>query len=410
MRTRGFGASDPGRERESNEDSYFIDDELGLYVVCDGMGGHQAGEVASALAIEAVVEVVRARQPAVVQLPNGDWDSAPLVEATQDAVNRACQVVYETASSDRSKAGMGCTLTTLLTSGPKAVMGHVGDTRLYLLREGAGHQLSTDHTMAAEFARMGVIRPENVKTHHLAHVLTRAIGPQPAVQVDLLPLDLMPGDLFIVCSDGLSDYLSDSQGLAERARGAGLEELPGALVAFANESGGRDNTTVVAIRVEEEAVQAAIVGTAEDTKQQIHALAAAPIFDEDFFVYLLRLVDAADVRDYQNDEVVLSEGQTLAAIYVPIQGQLRVASSGGRSYDVGRGEVLGETSLFRPRKALAAVTAVGSCRVLVLDAEGLRKLIRRHPWFGIGVLERLATHLSQRLDARQTLPPPEPVP
>lgn len=405
MQIHGTAASDRGRKRQSNEDAFFADDALGLYVVCDGMGGHQAGEVASVLATEAVVDIVRAWRSEQAGESTADPSPATLLETVQAAVAHACRVVHRAATDDLSRAGMGCTLTMLLVAGRRAVMGHVGDTRLYLLREGRLHQLSHDHTMAADLARTGAIAKEEVKTHQLAHVLTRCIGGHTAVPVDTLGIDLLPGDRFILCSDGLSDYADIGGDLVEQIEDVALTAIPKILVSYANGCGGHDNVTVVAVDVTRDPATAGPSQRTEDMRQQIRALADAPLFDEDFLAHLLLLIDATDVREYLAGEVVITRGKRNDRLYLPLTGTLRLTAPDGQVRDVGRGGVIGATMLLRPRPALATVVAREPCRVLLVDAEGLRDLIRKHPFFGVDVLERLGAYLSQELDdCRRTSP------
>ncbi len=243
---RGHGASDCGRVRESNEDSWLVDDRVGLYVVSDGMGGHRAGEVASGIAVEAVAELVRNRHAGIATDSRGQ--DAAMVDVVEQAVQHANRVVLRAGAGDGRLTGMGCTLTVLLCCGDKAAMAHVGDSRLYLLRGGAARQLSTDHTLAAELVRAGVVEPERAKSHPGAHVLSRVVGHTETVKVETTTFAVQPGDRFLLCSDGLSNYLETD---AELAALADLEDdaLPKALVGFANERGGDDNVTVVYARV-----------------------------------------------------------------------------------------------------------------------------------------------------------------
>ena len=409
MRVTGSGSSDRGRRRESNEDTWFADDELGLYVVCDGMGGHQAGEVASALAIEAVVDMVRAARTEQRLSSSKEEDFRALTELTEAAVLHACRVVHRAATDDLSRAGMGCTLTLLLVSGSRAVMGHVGDTRLYLIREGLAHQLSNDHTMAADLARAGIIPWAQVKTHQFAHVLTRSIGAHPAVTMDTLSIQLLPGDRLVLCSDGLSDYLPDTTRLEAVSQQSALEQVPTALIKLANDSGGRDNITVVALDATSAAARSEVTLSAQDTRSRLDTLTSTPFANDEFLAHLLRLVHATDVREFEDGSSVVTVGATTGTLYFPIQGTLRVSAPGGKSRDVRRGEVLGESTVLRPRPALATVTAHDRCRTLAIDSAALRALVRQEPWFGLEILEVLGVHLSEELDRSHQEVEPTPM-
>lgn len=383
MATSGFGTTDTGRSREGNEDNLFVDDGLGLYVVCDGMGGHAAGEVASQLAVETVREVVKHR-------PGKDLETT-----VRAAIAEACRMVYETATSTPEHAGMGCTITMLLTSGARAVMGHVGDTRLYLLRDGQVHQLSSDHTMAMHLARIGAIKMEEVPEHPYAHVLTHAVGTQPAVQAEVLAMDLLPGDRYLLCSDGLSDYFRSPHQVRTILATPDAAAAPRSFVDFANDVGGEDNITAVVVDVPRLAPEQA--EQARRAQEHIDALAKAPFFNEDFLAQLVRLAGVSQVRVFGEGEVVLREGERCAALYVPLGGELTVRS-GERAETVRPGDVVGESTLLHPRPCRATLVGKAPGRVLVLPADQFSEMLRRYPGFGIGVLERLGEHLSRRLD------------
>ncbi|MCA9615343.1 MAG: serine/threonine-protein phosphatase, partial [Myxococcales bacterium] len=167
MRWKVEGRTDVGRTRSHNEDFFLVDEALGLYVVCDGMGGHAAGEVASRTA----AETIRSALAGVAD------DPAVAGPALRAAVERANQSVHELGKADRSKRGMGTTCTAMLARGGKAILAHVGDSRLYVARHGELHQLSNDHTFLAEAVRQGVLTPEQAKASDHGNIVTRAVGP-----------------------------------------------------------------------------------------------------------------------------------------------------------------------------------------------------------------------------------------
>ncbi|MFC1852720.1 PP2C family protein-serine/threonine phosphatase [candidate division CSSED10-310 bacterium] len=205
MHGLGVGQTDRGRKRNNNEDYMFIDNELGLYIVSDGMGGHAAGEVASKSAVNSVVRQIKSQRPLLDRVKNKIEGISKVVRLAEKALVEACNDVYQLAKSKQNLAGMGSTLTLFLIVDEKAVMAHVGDTRLYLLRAGEVHLLSNDHTMAAEMVRKGIISLEESRGHRMSNVLTRTVGTHEAVQVDTLLIDIFPEDRFLLCSDGLSE-------------------------------------------------------------------------------------------------------------------------------------------------------------------------------------------------------------
>jgi protein phosphatase len=234
---RAAGVSDTGRRRLRNEDAFVC--EPPLFAVADGMGGARAGEVAARMAAASLEEWSgRARgEEAVVAL---------IVEA-----NRR---IWEQAVADPSKAGMGTTVTAALVDGAAEVVaiGHVGDSRAYRLRDGVLEQLTTDHSLVAELVKSGVLTPEEAERHPQRSAITRALGTEPTVDVEAFTVAGAPGDLFLICSDGLSTMVSDDV-IADAIRAAGGDPSAAAeaLVAAANERGGEDNVTVVLFELAE---------------------------------------------------------------------------------------------------------------------------------------------------------------
>ncbi len=222
--------SDPGRKRRQNEDSYVC--EPPLFAVADGMGGAQAGEIASHLAAAAVSRGE----------PIGESGEERVVGLIQEA-NRS---VFERASADETVSGMGTTMTVALVDNGIVWIGHVGDSRAYLVRDGRLEQLTEDHSLVAELVRSGKLTPEEAGAHPHRSVITRALGTEPEVEVDAFSVEPRPGDVFMLCSDGLTSMVDDA-GILDtvRAHRGDLAGLVRALVRQANDAGGEDNITVV---------------------------------------------------------------------------------------------------------------------------------------------------------------------
>ncbi len=230
------GLSDVGRQREANEDSYVVASPV--FVVADGMGGAQAGEVASRTAAEVF------EQPDDEGGTPEEW----LSRLTREANRR----IYELARNDSSRRGMGTTLTAaMLTDGGLSV-GHVGDSRAYRLRRGELTQLTHDHSLVAELVRSGQLTAEAAEHHPQKSIITRALGPEPDVEVDAHTHAVRDGDVYLLCSDGLTGMISDDEVTAILRGSQTLQEAAEALVRAANQSGGRDNITVVLFRVGED--------------------------------------------------------------------------------------------------------------------------------------------------------------
>jgi PPM family protein phosphatase len=227
------GITDPGRKRRRNEDAYVI--EPPLFAVADGMGGAQAGEVASRLAAAALKEsgVERGGEERIVSV-----------------IQEANRRIYDRSNADPNASGMGTTMTVALVENGQVAFGHVGDSRAYLIRDGMMEQLTEDHSLVAELMRSGKLSPEEAETHPQRSVITRALGTDPDVDVDTFTVAAQTGDVFLLCSDGLTTMVSNETilDLVERNR-ASMDKALRALVGAANKGGGEDNITVVAFEI-----------------------------------------------------------------------------------------------------------------------------------------------------------------
>lgn len=237
-----YAATDVGRRRKHNEDAFLCDDELGLWVVADGMGGQAAGEVASQQAVETVLEMVRR---ALRSPKEGHTLNHPRI--LESAVQAATYMVFGMAELDRAKAGMGTTLSALLVSPRGAVLAQVGDSRIYRIRDARAEQLTEDHTLVNWQLRQGLISEEEARRSRQRNVITRAVGNREYVQVDLIETDIALGDQFLLCSDGLHGYLHPAE-IPEYVKPGGQAAVDN-LVRLANERGGKDNITAVLVEV-----------------------------------------------------------------------------------------------------------------------------------------------------------------
>jgi serine/threonine protein phosphatase PrpC len=245
------GATDVGRKRDHNEDSFLIDEEIGLFVVCDGMGGHAGGGTASRIAVETIDKTLRSARDSA-QNPYrtpGALAESPLPEAVREAVEQACMAIFKTAQDDSRLAGMGTTASVLVVHGNSAFIGHVGDSRVYLVRGDLIQQISEDHSLVNEQIKAGMITADEARNSRFKNIITRSVGFEEEVAVDVMGLALEAEDTFIVCCDGLSN-LVDDRTIRDTVRTLPLDQVPQRLVELANEAGGDDNITVIAVRVE----------------------------------------------------------------------------------------------------------------------------------------------------------------
>jgi protein phosphatase len=250
MKILSFGATDPGKKRANNEDAYLFDDGLGLYAVADGVGGSQAGEVASRISVDTIAGAMpdllgdKDRTPPA-EVRSGD---VPELAAFRHAVTLANRNIREEAGKDPARTGMGTTLTALLLARKRAVLVHIGDSRTYRLRGGTLAQLTFDHSVVAEQVRSGLLTPAQARTSPYRHVITRALGIDREAAPDLMEHLVQPDDTFLLCSDGLTEMVDDRDIggiLSESAPRDAVKKLLDA----ANARGGVDNITAVVVRV-----------------------------------------------------------------------------------------------------------------------------------------------------------------
>ncbi len=245
-----------GRRRLTNQDAFLVDDDLGLYVVADGMGGHKAGEVASQEAVDALHNMVRCEVGVLDALDSvpaaaaGDSVPPPSVRQAmrlvESAVQAAAYIVFGIAQADPGRKGMGTTVSVLALRSQLGIVAQVGDSRIYRVRNGQVSQLTEDHTLVAWQLKRGLITESEARISRYKNVVTRAVGSREYVQVDTRSVRVQPADAFLLCSDGLHQYLDEAQ-IAESLRHP-CEVAAQKLVAFANQRGGQDNITAVVVR------------------------------------------------------------------------------------------------------------------------------------------------------------------
>lgn len=245
-----FGDSDIGRVRRGNEDAFSVRADLGLFMVADGMGGAAAGEVASRMLMK---EVERAVDDGVTSWPADTGASTPESGARRmlAGVHRANQRIFRLAERRPRMKGMGTTFVGLLLQKRCALVAHVGDSRVYRLRDGVLTALTDDHSLVHEMVTRGFMTPEEAAVSPRRHVITRAVGVHEAVRIDTRIIDLREGDVFLLCSDGLHGEISDDDIRAILSRVEDPEGAVAALITRANGHGGADNITAVVVRIEE---------------------------------------------------------------------------------------------------------------------------------------------------------------
>ena len=244
-------ASDPGLTRSFNEDSIVIDAELGLLVLADGMGGYKSGDVASTMATNFIRDEFKRRLNEEMTQPSSKLDQLSVSSVTlKSVVEKANRAIYKTAQVDSKYHGMGTTVVLMLFHDDWATIAHVGDSRLYRLRQDKFELLTYDHSLLQEQITMGMISLEEAKHSHNRNLVTRALGVEANVEVEVHEIDVLPGDIYLLCSDGLNDMVDDTDiKLVLSELPANLPLAASILIEIANDNGGHDNISVIIAKV-----------------------------------------------------------------------------------------------------------------------------------------------------------------
>ncbi len=397
MRVEASGLSDVGRERSGNEDFMVLEPDLGFFAVCDGMGGHAAGEVASQTAGEFLRGYVESHG---AQIEEGHGE-----RVLREAVEGANRAVHDLASSGQGGHGMGTTCVAVLVTENIAAVAHVGDSRLYLLRDGKVCQLTEDHTHGNEAIRNGIMTPEQAKMSPYSERVTRAVGVGPSVAVDTLRFEVVSGDTLLLCSDGLYRY--DGGGV-DFGRELGHEDvagMPSRLISAANAAGGSDNLSAIVVRTHAE-TQAAMTRKTV-VSEELKALTHVMLFQ--FLSMRERVTAMSSFKSvtFGAGERIMEEGDPSDSLFVVVEGKVDVSRGGARLATLGAGHHFGEMALLSQRPRTATVVAIENVRLLELPRTEFMSLVARDPGMGAKFLWQVAQMLCERLeDVYLLLPDP----
>lgn len=409
--------TDVGKQRDHNEDNFLVDRKLSLYVVCDGMGGHAAGEVASALAVRTVHDEVKREAELLSDFIAGKTGAdkvsrRDVINMLEFAVNRASSRVHAEAVKDPTKRGMGTTLVSTLVAGNQAFITYVGDSRVYMLRGGVIQQITEDHNVYNELIKKKKIPKE--KAELLAakkNAVTRAVGVYEHCEPDTLVIDVTAGDRFLLCSDGLSMYFEgdDVSELGRMLAEPNAEQAARALIDAANDRGGGDNITVVVVTVGD-------MGAHDETrarKLQLKrdVLARMPLFRPLNERELLRIQEVTEVVSFTNGDKVIKEGDKGEELFIVLNGQVKVLSGGTELAMLTQGEHFGEMALIRAQPRSATVVSDGESELMLIRRTDFFDILRKEHqlavkllWQFLGVLADRLADTSRKLDhAREEL-------
>jgi serine/threonine protein phosphatase PrpC len=397
---RFYAATDVGRVRDHNEDNFLVDKKLALFVVADGMGGHAAGEVASAIAVRTLHEEVKREKDLIGDYLNGSSGAnkvttKDVIALLEHAVQRACAKIHEEAQTDSSKRGMGTTLSAILLVGHEGFIAHVGDSRIYLQRGGRVQQVTEDHTVFNELIKRGKLSRDQIEKVAQKNAITRAVGVYERVEVDTLVIEVLPGDTFILASDGLTGYLSTPDELRSHLALDG-DASAKSLIALANDRGGKDNITCVIVKVGDE-------GAVDDARARRLALkrevlAKMPLFSRLTERELLRVMQAVEVRAYEDGQLVIKEGDRGDELFIVLSGKVRVIRGEATLTHLGVGEHFGEMALIRSVPRSATVIALGTAELIAIRRADFFEILRKEHEIAVKMLWQFLGVLADRLD------------
>jgi serine/threonine protein phosphatase PrpC/CRP-like cAMP-binding protein len=395
-----FAATDVGRQRDHNEDNYLVDPKLHLFVVADGMGGHAAGEVASQIAVHEVSRVVRENADVIDRyVKSHDMNARQeILVVLEHAVQTACASIYHRSQNEPDKRGMGTTTSALLIAGDRGFIAHVGDSRIYLLRQSQVHQLTEDHSLVNELVRRGKIKRDEIDGSPYAkykNAVTRAVGAYESVEADTLDFEVLPGDHFLLCSDGLHHYLKDSD-VPEILSADDIGDAPKTLVALANAGGGHDNITALVVRVEAGETKEA-TARASDLANRIEVLKRMPLFKHLTYKEVMRLLNVTTVKDYGPGDNLITEGADGEELFIILSGKVRLQKGGALITHLLRGAHLGEMALVDRSPRSATAVAEENSRALVLRRKEFYEIIRKEPVLATKLLWSFVQVLTERL-------------
>jgi len=395
-------ATDVGRQRNHNEDNFLIDKKLQLFVVADGMGGHAAGEVASSITVHELRDAVHANRDLLERFAAGDpeFQSVEILQMLEHAVQSACGAVYERAQAEKEKRGMGTTASVLLiVEGPTEARGfiaHVGDSRIYLTRQNQTHQLTEDHSLMNELVKRGKVKPGEIDASpykQFKNAVTRAVGVYASVEVDTFDFDILPGDQFLMCSDGMYVYFEEEE-LPELLSTGGVDAVPSRLIDRANDGGGHDNITVVVIRAGDDAREDQ---RAADLSLKLEVLKGMPLFRYLSYKELVRVMNVTDTAEFQEGESLFREGEPGESMFVVLDGSLSLRKGDMTITTLGKGQHVGEMALVdRSPRSLSAVAA-SELRAVVMRRKDFYEIIKKEPGLSVKLLWSFVQVLAERL-------------
>ena len=383
MELEFWAKTDVGRVREHNEDNFLVDKKLNLFVVCDGMGGHAAGEVASAISVRAVREVISEHREVFDKLsqdPDDLGNRKAVLALIEHAIQEACLRVYQTAQDDESRHGMGTTCCLLVLFEGMGFIGHVGDSRVYLHRQNQVQQLTEDHSLLNEMIRLGKIQKGEEANFPHKNAVTRAVGVNEFVEVDTFELDIFRGDTFLLCSDGLSGYFDNDQQISDLLVLEDVKAIAETSIDFANAGGGKDNITSIVIRV------AGAELRPQDLQRTIDVLRASSFFQYLTYKEIVRIVNMTKLEPFESGDKIMVKGSDPERMFLVLKGSVAIDDGDGFRAQATVGDHFGETAVVDSAPQRVTATALDAVDVLSVPRSSFIDTMRSNPDLAVKLL------------------------
>jgi serine/threonine protein phosphatase PrpC/CRP-like cAMP-binding protein len=397
--------TDVGRQRNHNEDNFLIDKKLRLFMVADGMGGHAAGEVASSIAVHEIRDTINNSRELIdrYRVDHPAVQAYEILQVLEHAVQAACGAVYTRAQAEPDKRGMGTTATVLLIAGAgdrlRGFIAHVGDSRVYLARQNQAHILTEDHSLMNELVRRGKLNREQLESSpykQYKNAVTRAVGVYGSVEVDTFDFDILPGDRFLIASDGMYAYVDEAT-LPGQLAGTDVKTVPKLLVDQANAGGGHDNITAVVIRVGDAAHTEATPRNT-DVSLKLDVLKGMQMFRYLSYKELVQVGAIAEMTEVAANATIFAAGEVGDAMFVVLSGNVKLVDKGTTVAELAKGQHFGEMSLVdRSVRSLTAIAGPDPVRLVSIARKDFYDIIKREPASAVKMLWAFVQVLGQRL-------------
>jgi len=392
-----WAATDVGKVRDHNEDNFLVDKSLNLFIVADGMGGHAAGEVASSISVKSMRDVVQQNKDLIQSYKEDSQISSDkdVLNLLEHAIQKACTEIHDMSNRDLEKRGMGTTLSCLLILNNRGFIAHVGDSRIYLLRGGRVVQLTEDHSLINELIKRGKLTLESAKNSPYKNAVTRAVGVYESVEVDTFDFDVLPGDLFLLATDGLTGYLKDEEIVQVVDKTDTIKNIPQAFINLANSRGGKDNITSIVVN---------LIDTDDKSKAlekeislKIETIRKMPIFKFLTYKELVRIMNITEVKDFPPDQHIITEGGKGEDLFIVLKGRVRVHKDNTDIVTLKAGDHFGEMALIDKAPRSASVTTITHGQLLQIARTDFFDIIRNEPRLATKLLWSFLQVISDRL-------------